>query len=110
MWSLVMSDLRRLAQPLLDHPLLERTPIEVLRTRAYRRRRRRRLAWFSASLAVAVFLVVSVAVRQSGRSGTVTAGPPPTAAPTPTAITGTDGRITVVDLITGISRAATLPH
>jgi hypothetical protein len=70
------SELRRQAQPLLDHPLVEPTPVEVLRARASRARSRRRLGWLASTVAILLLVGVAIVVRQSAhRDGAVTAGP-----------------------------------
>ncbi len=71
-----MSDLRRLAQPLLDRPPLEPLPLARLRSRARRRRVRRGAIACGAMLAV-VGLVGGVLITQGSDTGrsTVSAGP-----------------------------------
>jgi len=71
-----MSELRRQAQPVLDRPLIEPTPVAVLRARAVRARRRRRVGWLASTVAIVVVLGVAIVARQSAHGGgTITAGP-----------------------------------
>lgn len=68
-----MLELRRLAQPLLDPPPFELTPVEELRVRARRHRRRRLLSAVVGGITVIVVAVTVVAVSRPTR--VVTVGP-----------------------------------
>ena len=77
-----MSDLRQLAQPLLDRPPLEPTPVAELRRRA-RRNRARRGALVTVLVTTAIVLIGGLVVtRNDSQAPTVNAGPPGPSAPT----------------------------
>jgi hypothetical protein len=84
-----MDELRRRAQPLLDRPPLEPSPMEQVRRRAthVRRQHRLRVAGLAVVLAVVVGAVI-VATRGSSPASLHTVGPPPAGAAHTTVTTG----------------------
>ena len=69
-----MSELSRMAQPLLDHPVVPAPPVADLRRRSQRRRQRRLLGGTTAALLVAAVVTVATLAPSSpepiGGSGT----------------------------------------